>query len=129
TGNVLLGHRIDQEATGLLRARAQAEVASLTIKPNRVVVRETANDAELDRESWVLNGSQVVERPPGVDPALDRVAVALGRDGGTREIDGPSDLRLRVEPLLTPGASSPSGAVVVGLSVAPLERVEQEVLI
>ncbi|MEA2170471.1 MAG: two-component system, OmpR family, sensor kinase, partial [Solirubrobacteraceae bacterium] len=128
-GNVLLGHRIDQEATNLLEARVQAEVAALTITPAHVVVRETVNDVELDRASWVFDHGRVVEHPPGAPAMLDARAVALGEAATTREVDGPGDIRLRSEPLSAPGAATPSGAVVVSLSVAPLERVEQEVLI
>lgn len=129
-GNLVLENRIDQQATGVLRERVQAEVAALSITADSVVVRETPNDAELDRSSWVFEGSRVIERPPSVDPALDRRAVALGSTASAmREADGPANVLLRVQPLRAPGSSKPSGAVVVAYDVSELERVEQEVLI
>ncbi len=129
-GNIVLGNRIDQQAADVLRERVQAEVASLSITPDRIVVRETPNDAALDRSSWVFEGSRILERPPSVDPVLDRSVMTLGRDALTvREVDGPGDVRLREQPLRVGGAQPPVGAVVVAYDASDLERVEQEVLI
>jgi signal transduction histidine kinase len=128
-GNALLAHRVDQEATDLLRARVQAEIAALSISRRQVLVRETRNDAQLDRDSWVFDHGRVVERPPGVPAALDRAAVALARSDRAAEKDAPGDVRLRVRPLRVGDQPGPVGAVVVALDVAPLERVQQEVLV
>jgi hypothetical protein len=67
-GNVLLERRVDAETTSLLRGRAEAQLAALTVTAARVRVRESPNDTELDRQSWVFDGDRVVERPAGVDP-------------------------------------------------------------
>ncbi|MEA2144166.1 MAG: two-component system, OmpR family, heavy metal sensor histidine kinase CusS, partial [Solirubrobacteraceae bacterium] len=128
-GNVLLEHRVDSEATGLLRGRAEAQVAALAVTPAHVRVRETANDTVLDRRSWVLDADQVVERPAGASAALDRAAVALGRARRAAEQRGPAQTRLLAVPVWAPGRGDPAGAVVVALSVRPLERLEQEVLL
>jgi signal transduction histidine kinase len=129
TGNVLLERRVDAEASNLLRARAEAQVAALTVTTRGVAVRESPNDPVLDRQSWVLDGDRVVERPTGVSPALDRAAIALGRRRRAAERDGPGTMRLLARPVSAPGASTPAGAVVVALSARPLERLEQEVLL
>jgi signal transduction histidine kinase len=128
-GNVLLEHRVDSEATGLLRGRAEAQVAALAVTPAHVRVRETANDTVLDRRSWVLDADQVVERPAGASAALDRAAVALGRARRAAEQRGPAQTRLLAVPVWAPGRGDPAGAVVVALSVRPLEHLEQEVLL
>src|SRR4051794_39672425 len=78
-GNVLLERRVDSEAASLLRGRAEAQVSALTVTPTHVHVRETPNDTLLDRQSWVLDGNRVVERPAGAVLEVDRAAVALGR--------------------------------------------------
>ena len=122
-GNVLLSHRVGDEQSGLLLARAQAQVAALDVAHGRIEVRETPNDHQLDREAWILSGGKVIERPAAVAPAVDRLAVALGRTGRVQEIGAPGDLRLRAEPV------GGAGSVVVALSTAPLERLQQEVLI
>jgi signal transduction histidine kinase len=86
-----------------------------------------ANDQVLDRRSWVLDRGHVIERPPGVPAALDRAAVALGKRRHGVEADGPADLRLRAAPVLRAGR--PVGAVVVGYSMVPLERLQHDVLL
>jgi signal transduction histidine kinase len=121
-GNVLLRSGVHAQATSLLRARAEAQLAAVQVTPRGVRVRDTPNDDVLDRRSWVLSGTRVVERPADVPPSLDREAVALGLAGRTAERDGPDDIRLRAEPI------GRRGAVVVGYSVAPLERLQHEVL-
>ncbi len=128
-GNVVLEQRVDSETTSLLRASAEAQVAALSVTATGVRVRETPNDTLLDRRSWVFDGARVVERPGGVSPALDREAVALGRSRRAAERRGPGRTRLLALPVKAPGANSPRGAVVVALSVRPLERLEQEVLV
>jgi signal transduction histidine kinase len=128
-GNIVLERRVDSEAASLLRARAQAQVAALTVTPAGVRVRETPNDTVLDRRAWVLDGNRVVERPAGVSVQLDRAAVALGRLRRSVEQPGPQRTRLLAVPVSARGAAGPSGAVVVALSVRPLERLEQEVLV
>jgi signal transduction histidine kinase len=128
-GNVLLERRVDGEATSLLHARAQAQLAALTVTQKRIIVRETPNDTVLDRQSWVLDGPTVLERPVGAPAALDRAAVTLGRAGRRAEQDGANLTRLLALPLSARGSRLPRGAVVVALSVRPLERLEQQVLI
>jgi signal transduction histidine kinase len=127
-GNALLAVGVRSDASSLLQARADTQLAALTVAGDRVTVEGAANDDTLDRQSWVLAGGRVIERPANVAPALDAAAVALGREGRTAERDGPGDVRLRAEPVLAPGGAR-VGAVVVGLSVEPLERVQVEVLI
>jgi signal transduction histidine kinase len=82
----------------------------------------------LDRESWVLDGNRVLERPPDASPALARAAVALGRMRRSVERDGPGHTRLLVRPVSAPRSRVPIGAVVVAVSLRPLERLEREVL-
>jgi signal transduction histidine kinase len=128
-GNLLLERRVNAEATSLLHARADAQMAALTVTPTRVIERDTLNDTVLDRSSWVFDGDRLIERPAGVEPELDRAAIALGRARRDVERRGPGRTRLLAVPVSASKSSTPSGAVVVALSVRPLERVEQEVLV
>ena len=127
-GNLLLERRVAAETSSLLRGKAEAEIAAVSFTARGVTVRETANDRQLDRSSWVLEGDRVVERPPSVSARLDRRAVTLGRAGRRAEVDGPGSTRLLALPLTDP-AGTRVGAVVVAVSVAALERLEREVLI
>ena len=82
-GNVLLASGVRSEASALLQARAEAQMAALNVTGGSVApaTREPANDEALDRLSWVLDGRRVVERPADASAALDAEAVALGRAG------------------------------------------------
>jgi hypothetical protein len=62
-GNVLLSERVAAQTSSVLKANADAQVSALSFASGSVVVRATPNDATLDRRSWVLAGSRVVERP------------------------------------------------------------------
>jgi signal transduction histidine kinase len=126
-GNVLLDRRVQSEVSSLLTERAQAQVAALAVTPTGVRVRETANDAELDKRAWVLAGDRVLERPAGVAPALDAAAVALGRTGRAAEQDASGDMRLRALPVEQGGRRL--ATVVVATSTASLEALQQEVLL
>jgi signal transduction histidine kinase len=127
-GNLLLRTGVRAQAAGILRARGEAQLATLDVTGDAVRVRESTADDVLDRTTWVLSGDRAVERPPGASPALDRVAVAMGRARHRAERDAPGDVRLRALPVLAPGSRRPVGAVVVGYAMAPLERVQHEVL-
>jgi signal transduction histidine kinase len=127
-GNVLLGVRVRDEASNLLRAHADAQLAAVTVTSGRVAVRKSPNDDLLDRRSWVLDGDRVIERPADAPPQVDRAAIALGRAGRTAERAGTEDIRLRAQPVVDPGNGAVVGAVVVAFSVEPLERLQQEVL-
>ncbi|MEP6953183.1 MAG: HAMP domain-containing sensor histidine kinase [Solirubrobacteraceae bacterium] len=124
-GNVLLGARVRAETGSLLKVRAEAQLAALSVTAGHLTVRQPPNEDVLDRQSWVLDGGRVVERPAAVSAELDRAAVALGRAGRAAEAEVPGDIRLRAVPVRERAGS----AVVVGLSLVAQERLQHEVLI
>ena len=125
-GNLLLARRVGHEASGLLHARAEAQLATLDIRGSTIAVREAPNDEQLDKRAWVVQGTRVIERPAAAPPALDRAAIRLARAGRPAEREGVEDVKLRAEPVEAP-ARGRIGAVVVALDVGPLERLQQEV--
>lgn len=128
-GNVLLSRGVKSEISSVLHARAQAQLAALVVDRTGVRVLETANDQQLDKRAWVIQGVSVVERPEGVSPQLDRTAIALARRGRAAEANGPGEIRLLAQPVRGRGVASPRPVVVVGLSKEPLEDLQREVLI
>ncbi|HET8948981.1 MAG TPA: ATP-binding protein [Solirubrobacteraceae bacterium] len=128
-GNVLLDRRVAAETRSLLDGRADAEVAAVEVSADGVRVRETSNDAELDRSSWVFERGRVLEGPPSAPAPLDRAAMALGRAGEAAVRDAPGDMRLLARPLRPPGGGEPVGTVVVAVSTASLEALESGVLL
>lgn len=128
-GNVLLDQRVRDEASNLLRARIDTQVAALRVTPNRVAVRETPNDEQLDKRAWVFGRqSQVIEEPSAVPPELDRAAARAARSGTVVERPGTDDFRLRAQPVRAPETGKRVGTVVVALDVAPLETLQEQVL-
>ena len=128
-GNILLDQRVRAETSSVLRANADSQVSALHVTGQGVRIRETPNDANLDHRGWVLDGRRVIERPPNADPALDGLAVRLGRVGRQIEVDGPDDTRLRVEPIRAPVGDHVVGAVVVMSSTESLEHLQKAVLL
>lgn len=127
--NVVLGQRADAEISSVLRANADAQVAALSVVRGRIVVRESPNDATLDRRSWVLDGDRVVEHPAGASPRLAQAAIALGRRRRVLETDGPGNTRLRAQTVLVPETHTVAGTVVVAIATTFSEHLEQGVLV
>lgn len=128
-GNVLLNVRVQSERSSLLQARADTQVAALTVTTAGIRERRIANDITIDRRAWVFAGDRLIERPANVLPAVDRAAIALGGTAGSAERDGPDDERFLVRPIKAPGSGRRIGSVVVALSAAPLETLQKEVLL
>src|SRR5262245_8996713 len=74
-GNVLLDRRVHTEATNLLRAKAQAVLATLTVDASGIEIREAPNDQNLDREAWILEGDRVLEGASHVRGAVEQEAI------------------------------------------------------
>jgi signal transduction histidine kinase len=127
-GNVLLNVQIHSQQSSQLNDRAQALLASLEVRGGHVIARDAPNDATLDRQSWVLDGSKVLERAATADRELDAEAIRLGRAGVAGDYEGPSDTRLRVQPVTAEDGTT-VGAVVVAISEESLERVQKAVLL
>lgn len=127
-GNLLLDRRVRAETTGLLHARAEAQVAALSIGPHGIRMRETPNDKVLDKQAWVFSGGRVLDRPQDAPPQLDAAAVALRARHETVEVAGPADYRLLVRPIA--GRSGRRlGSVVVAQSTDAVEDLRHEVLV
>lgn len=127
-GNVLLARRVSAEASSLLRARAEAEIAALSVGEDGVRIRETPNDTVLDRRSWVFADGRLLERPSSVSAALDEAVVGLGGVRRPVEQDGPDEERLYARPVRGTNGTT-AGVVVVAVSLRSLERLQREVLI
>jgi signal transduction histidine kinase len=128
-GDLLVHVGVNAQAMSILRGRAEAQLAALRVEHGTLRVRESPNDEALDRRSWVIQGGRVIERPAGISPGLDRAALALARRRLPAQADGPDDIRLRAVPVLGGRPRRRAGTVVVGYSMAPLERLQKEVLV
>jgi signal transduction histidine kinase len=125
--NVVLRDRADAEKASVLRARAEMQIAALEVRGGILRDRGTVNDRVLDPEAWIFQGDRLLERPPAVNPEIHGVAMELGRAGRAAERVAGDDVALRAQPVVADGR--PVGAVVVGMSVEPVERLENAVLV
>jgi signal transduction histidine kinase len=127
--NLLLATQVRHEASGVLEARAQAQIAALNVVGGQVHERGAPNEARLDRTAWLFVGGRLLERPPDASPALTAAAVALARRGAVAESDAVGHMRLRADPIVVPHTHRQVGTVVVAYSVAPLRVLQTQVLL
>jgi signal transduction histidine kinase len=126
-GNVVLGVSANNDQMRLLQTRVDAEIAALTVRDDHVVVRSSPADRSLDREAWIFDGSRVIERPARGDPAVNRVAMRLGRAGRAAGARAGDDVAIRAQPVISGGKRV--GTVVVAMSVEGVERLQRYVVL
>ncbi len=126
--NVLLAHRLDADASSVLRSRAAAQLATLDLSHGRLRAVEGPSDALLDRDTWVLAGSRVVEKPAAAPAAQARAVAGLAGVPRPTERTLGDDIRLRAVPVRD-AAGVRRGTVVVGVSLVPYEHTRQIALV
>ena len=113
---LLLGQRLDADATALAKANATAELSTLEMQDGRLVARENGDEQSLDSRLWVFAGGRAIDAPPA-STELSRVATSLA---GAPE--GVSDLREETRfyalPVVVGGARR--GTVVAAIALAPV---------
>jgi signal transduction histidine kinase len=125
--NVVLHSRLESDANAVLRARAAAQVGTLTTTDGRLVVGEAPDDAATDSQVWIFAGTRVLEHPRRPPPSLAAAAADLA-GGPPRSVDVASPAaRLLAEPVRDQGRRV--GTVVVAASLTPYKRTERIALI
>jgi two-component system OmpR family sensor kinase len=125
--NVLLAHRLGGDLDSVLRARAAAQLTTLSVVDGRLVLAEAPDDAALDSQVWVFAGTRELERPPRAPAAVER-AVRLLSSGPRRILDVPRPpTRLLAVPVQRAGRRL--GTVVVAASRVPYERTQRAALV
>src|SRR5437868_12100654 len=79
--NVVLAHRLSNDANAVLRARATGALSSITTQNGRLVMREAPDEGAIESQIWVFAGYRRLEAPHA-NPVIDRAASALA--GGPR---------------------------------------------
>jgi signal transduction histidine kinase len=125
---VLLANRLDADASSVLRNRTAAQLATLDLSHGGIRTVEGTRDAALDRDSWVIARSRVIERPAEATPAQTRAVAALANVQRTTERDVGENTRLRAVPVRGP-AGDRRGTVVVGVSLVPYEHTRHIALV
>ena len=122
--NVLLTEQLNADANAVLRARVDAQLATVDVKRGAVVVAEAPHDEALDREAWVfVRGAAVAQPPAGPDVHRAASALAAAPAGTTRDVAG--QVRLLAEPAYAADGHTRIATVVVAVSLAPYEDSER----
>jgi signal transduction histidine kinase len=124
--NLVLASRLSHDANEVLRARAAAELSSLSTENGRLAVREAPDQAALESDAWVFAGQRLLEGPRA-KAKVNRAAAALA--GGPRrrlELNA-EDIRLYAVPVVSGGKLL--GTVVAGVSLVPYEHTQHVALI
>lgn len=133
---LLLGAALEGEADGLLRARAQAVAATVSVDARGLVdVAEGRDDSALDVGTWIYGpDGELVESPPGSSDPLDarasRLAAQAVAAGGEVVADAGlvAPTRLLALPVAArPGAATP--VVVTSTSLAPYQQLRDLALV
>ncbi|MBJ7456457.1 MAG: HAMP domain-containing histidine kinase, partial [Thermoleophilia bacterium] len=122
--NVILAATLANDADEIARARAEAELATLTVIGDVVVVDADRTLASTDTPTWVFSGGRTLEAPPP-DPRIDAAARAL--DGGPERSVDVDEIHLHARPITSDGVRV--GTVVSGISLAPYNRTRAIALI
>ncbi|MGI8411152.1 MAG: histidine kinase dimerization/phospho-acceptor domain-containing protein, partial [Solirubrobacteraceae bacterium] len=124
--NLVLDGRLDGDASGVVQARASAELAGLRVDQGRIVLPEAPDDRTPDIQIWVFRGPVALERPRS-GAANDGAAAALARGPrATREV-ARTHTRLYSLPVAQSGRRL--GAVVAGVSLLPYEQTARTALV
>jgi signal transduction histidine kinase len=117
--NVVLTRSLDADANSRLRSLAAAAGTTVVHRRGHLRLRESPDDAALDQQVWIYEGTRAIERPPAI-PELQRAADALA--GQTNVFDDVlgGEVRLHAAPLTDDGIRT--GTVVTGTSLVAYQR-------
>ena len=119
--NLILRAELRHDANDLLRQRAAAHLATLTVVDGRLRAAEAPDEASVDSQIWLYAGGRALERPnTGAREQRAADALAAGARGRRfREVSA-TDTRLYAVPVVRAGRRL--GTLVAGTSLAPYER-------
>ena len=126
--NVLLASGLASDASGVLRNRAAAQLATIDFAGSHVTVEEPPSDAELDHQAWVYADGRALERPTASPPEVERAVASLVGARGSQERSVSDTTRLLAVPLRDPHGTV-RGTVVVGVSLVPYAHTRRIALI
>ncbi|HEY0343211.1 MAG TPA: ATP-binding protein [Solirubrobacteraceae bacterium] len=125
--NVLLARQLDGDLDSVLRARAAAQLTTLSVVDGRLELSEAPDEGALDSQVWVFAGSRELERPARAPAAVERAVRALsGSPRRTLDLRQPP-IRLLAVPVQRAGRRL--GTVVVGASRVPYEHTRRAALV
>jgi two-component system, OmpR family, sensor kinase len=126
--NLALRSSLDQDASKLLQARAEAAAESVDVVNGQIRIDDGSKEPAPDAQVWVFDGTQMVDRPQTATSAEDALATQLVRSGAAELDDDASDVRLGAVPISDTGGTR-VGTLVTAISLEPYERTEERALL
>ncbi|GAA4585338.1 HAMP domain-containing sensor histidine kinase [Planotetraspora phitsanulokensis] len=123
----VLSWRLEQDADGVLRARAEAAAANITIRQGHLALADTPYDEALDSSVWVFDGNGTLISSPSRLSRLDPAARTVSTSPQPTPRDVHDDTRMLALRLRDAGA--PKATVVAALSLIPYEDAARTALI
>ena len=117
--NVVLEAALDRDVNRTLRSKAAAAATTAVVSDGRVVVRDSPDDAEIDREVWVYEGRTALARPTA-PASLQRAADTLS--GRTGAFAPTPDGEARLYSAALTGQGRAVGSIVVAESLEAYDR-------
>jgi signal transduction histidine kinase len=124
--NFLLVRTNADDADSLLRQRAAAERAQITVVDGEVRLEEGAEGPPGDSHTWIFSGRRLLEQPRS-RAATTAAATALARGPSRFATVKATDERLYALPVTAQGRRF--GTIVAGLSLSPYEQTERSALV
>jgi signal transduction histidine kinase len=127
--NLLLSRELDRDLSSVLHERADVQLADITVRRGRIVMRDAPDDEALDGQAWIYQGTRNVHRS-AARAAVQRAADGLAASPAPTEVSVSDAVRLRAEPIFPDQArragtvGARAGTVVVGASLVPYEHTE-----
>lgn len=123
--NIVLFHRLDQQAADIAKARAISASATVRLgSDGRPRALESAGDAALDYGIWIYRGASAVQRPSAprdLQQLADSIAASDVRAATT------DDATLFAVPVVQHGIQV--ATVIASVSLAPYERAEHTTVV
>ncbi|MEU9126198.1 HAMP domain-containing sensor histidine kinase [Streptomyces sp. NPDC048506] len=121
--NAVVRQHLRQQADDELHTRAAAVAATVDTRHDPVRVLETGDDAVLDTNVWIFDGTRPLEHPASVPSGgtLTRAAARLAVPGGERcaTVESYAPIRLCAEPAGHSRAGALPVAVVTAMDLGP----------
>jgi signal transduction histidine kinase len=124
--NLVLAARLNADATGVVQARASAELASLRVSHGQILLPEALDERNPDRQIWVFQGLRALERPQSTQVNDAAAAVLARRAPASSDVPRTSS-RLYALDVVQSGRRL--GAVVAAVSLAPYDQTRRTALV
>lgn len=127
--NLALRSSLDDDASQLLRARAEAAAETIDVSGSRLNLDNGSSEPAPDAQVWVFSRGRLLERPVTATPEETTRATRLAQSGDAElDAEDTGDTRLGAVAIRASDGTQ-VGTLVTSISLEPYERTEQRALL